>query len=182
MLNRRIKSLLVTGLLMVGMSGSVFAEGNGNDGCIPGLRGIHEGDQHKIEKVTVADWEAYMNQINTTNTGFVIEPQQKNWKDKAAGNSEGWIEFKVYKDEDFDHEKDDNHQIEVIHIKFNKELSDKEKEEKAQPPVVPQPPVTPPTLPETEPETGDAGIMPIVVTAVASAACLFVLNKKDDEE
>jgi hypothetical protein len=33
-----------------------------------------------------------------------------------------------------------------------------------------------------DPETGDTSIMPIVVTAVVSAAGLFVLNKKDDEE
>ena len=46
-------------------------------------------------------------------------------------------------------------------------------------PVEPEEPVNPDI---DDPETGDASIMPIVVTALASAAGLFVLSKKDDEE
>lgn len=176
---KRIKSLLIAGVMVLGMTGAAFANGNGNDGCqLEGLRGQHNGDQHKIEKVAIDDWKAYMNQVNSMNSGVVIEPQQKNWEDKAAGPSEGWIEFKVYADKDFDHVKDNNKQIEVIHIKFNVALTDEDKFEKNKEDL--------PGLPEKEPETGDTSLFVYGAVALASAAGLYVINnkkdKKDDEE
>lgn len=173
---KRIKSLLIAGLVVVGMTGAAFANGNGNDGCqAPGLRGEHNGNQHKIERVTIEDWKAYMNQVNSINSGIVIEPQQKNWEDKAAGPSEGYIEFKVYADKDFDHKADNNKQIEVIHVKFNVALTEDEKYEKNKDNL--------PELPEEEPETGDTSLLIYGAIVLASAAGLYVINnKKDDEE
>jgi len=173
-MNKKLRSLLIAGLLVVGMSGNVFAAGNGNDGCqAPGLRGIHDGNQHKIENVTVDGWKAYMNEFNSANADYRIEAQQKNWEDKAEGPSQGWIEFKIY--------DKDNKQIEVIHVKFNKPLTDEELDAKNPKPEDPKPPVIP-NLPEEEPETGDASVMMFVGGAIASAAGLFMLNKKKDDE
>lgn len=171
MLNKRIKSLLITGLVILGMSGSVFAEGNGNDGCqVPGLRGHVSSNEHKVEDVTQDTFLAWVAEVNSTNTGIVIESPNN-------FNGNGYHTFKVYKDADFNHEKDDNHQIEVLHVKFSVQIPEEEKSDDPQPPT----PVNPPELP-VEPPTGDASIMPIVVTALASAAGLYVVCKKDDEE
>ena len=88
------------------------------------------------------------------------------------------VNFKVYADKDFNHVKDDNKQIEVIHVKFNVALTDEEKFEKNKENL--------PGLPEKEPETGDASLFVYGAVALASAAGLYVINnkkdKKDDEE
>ena len=56
-MNKKIKSLIVVGMMVVGMSGSVFADGNGNDGCqVPNLRGHDGSNEHKIENITSAGW------------------------------------------------------------------------------------------------------------------------------
>ena len=170
---KRIKSLLIAGVMVLGMTGAAFANGNGNDGCqVPGLRGYHDkSNEHKVEKVTKADWDAYVKQVNETNTGIVIEQQSND-------NGNGWVTFKVYADKDFDHVKDNNKQIEVIHVKFNVALTDEEKFEKNKENL--------PGLPEKEPETGDASLFVYGAVALASAAGLYVINnkkdKKDDEE
>lgn len=173
-MNKKIKSLLVAGLLVVGMSGTAFA-GNGNDGCqVPNLRGHEGSNEHKIENVTQETWEEYVTTVNTTNTGIVIESPNNL-------NGNGWHTYKVYKDEDFDHEKDDNTQIEVLHVKFNVPLTEEEKEEKSNVPVVPPvQPVDPPTLPEEDPETGDTSSLLFVGTALVSAAALLINKKKDE--
>ena len=171
-MNKKIKSLIVAGMMVVGMSGSVFANGNGNDGCqVPNLRGHEGSDEHKIENITQESWEEYINTVNSTNTGIVIEAPNNL-------NGNGWHTYKVYKDEDFDHEKDDGQQIEVLHVKFNVPLTEEEKEEKNNDPIDP---VNPPELPIEDPETGDASSLLFVGTAVVSVAAAYVLNKKDEE-
>ena len=118
-----------------------------------------------------------MDRVNIPNNGLLIVPKQDDWKDKAAGSSEGWIDFFVYEDKNEDNVPDGN-QIEVVHVKFNKVLTEEEKEEKSPKPVVPQLP----SLPEEEPETGDASMIAVVGVAVASAAGLYVVSKKDNDE
>ena len=168
--------MLVAGLLVLGMTGTAFA-GNGNDGCqVPGLRGHVSSNEHKVENVTQETFLAWVAEVNSTNTGIVIESPNN-------FNGNGWHTFKVYKDADFDHQKDDNQQIEVLHVKFNVLLTEEEKEEKATPPVDPTPdPELPPVLPEEEPETGDASMIAVVGIAVASAAGLYIVSRKEDEE
>ena len=155
-MNKKVKSLLVAGLLIVGMSGNVFADGNGNDGCkVPGLRGEHEGNSHHITNITEAHWNEYVANFNASNDGkFKIEP---------SGNKFKVINLATGK------------QIEIIHVDFNKELTDEEKEAKNGDPVVPN-------LPTDDPETGDASMLVVGGSVIAAAAGLYMLNKKDDEE
>ena len=159
MLNRRIKSLLVAGLLVVGMSGSVFAAGNGNDGCYLGVDGHGSGNEHKIKDITLNSWTEFKNDFNNNannkENGFSIVTKSEN-------KNNGTYHI-LYGEE----------QIEVIHVDFAEPLTEEQKEAKRPKPEIP-------TLPE--PETGDASIMPIAATAVAAAAGLYVVCKKDDEE
>lgn len=189
-MNKKLRTLLLTGVLFVNLGGVAFA-GNGNDGCqVPGLRGHESSNEHKIENVTQETFLAWVDEVNSTNTGIVIEAPNNY-------NGNGWHTFKVYEDKDFDHEKDDNKQIEVLHVKFNVSLTDEEKKEKNDEPVVPpeepeepvepptdpdepQEPVDPPQLPEEEPETSDASLIGFIGAGLASIAGLFVLNKKDE--
>ncbi len=161
MLNKRVKSLLIAGLLVFSMSGTAFA-GNGNDGCqAPGLRGEHNGNSHHVTNITEESWDAYVAEFNRVNAGkFEIV---------SSGGK-----YKVMNLET-------NKQIEIIHVEFNKELTKEEEAEKGQDPVDPVPPVYP-ELPEEEPPTGDAGIISMVSIAAVSAVGLFALRKKDDEE
>ena len=80
--------------------------------------------------------------------------------------------------------KDDNKQIEVLHVKFNKVLTEEEKKEKDNEPVVPPTdpvePVLPPVLPEEEPETGDASTIGFLVAGALATLGLCKINK--DEE
>lgn len=156
MLKKRIKSVLVAGLLMIGITGSAFAEGNGNDGCqVPGLRGEHNGNSHHVSQITESSWNVYVEEFNRINAEkFEIVPSGGKYKvmDLTTGK-----------------------QIEIIHVDFNKELTEEQKEAKRPKPEVPN-------LPTEEPETGDVSIMPIVAIAAMSAAGLYVIKKKDDEE
>lgn len=161
MLNKRIKSLLVAGLVIVGMTGAAFAEGTeaggGTDGCrVPGLRGHdHSGNSHHVTNITEASWNTFVSDFNKANEGkFKIEESGGKFKVINLAN---------------------NKQVEIIHVTFNKELTDEQIDAKSGNPTVPN-------LPNEEPPTGDASIMPIVATAVMSAAGLYVVCKKDDEE
>lgn len=171
-MNKKIKSLIVASMMVLSMCGSVFAAGNGNDGCqVPNLRGHDDGsNEHKIENVTQETWENYVATVNSTNTGIVIEAPNNL-------NGNGWHTYKVYKDANCDHVKDNNKQIEVLHVKFNVKLTDEELEAKKEPPKVDLP-----ELPEEEPETGDASSMLMLGTGLASVVGLYFLRKKDDEE
>lgn len=162
---KKLKILLLSGALSLSMATGVFADGNGNDGCQLGTNvpGEHDGNQHKISNVTQADWETYVDTVNTTNTGIVIEgPNNLN------GN--GWHTYKVYADTNYDHEKDNNQQIEVVHIKF---LTSEDKGDK---------PITPDDKPILPPGTGDTSIMPLVIGAGAIVSTLIVVNVKKKDE
>lgn len=152
---KKLKILLLSGALSLSMVTGVFA-GNGNDGCQlgPGVTGEHNGNQHKITTVTQADWENYVNKVNTTNTGIVIE--------KINGSDDNHT-YHVYKDENYDHEKDNNQQIEVVHIKF---LTSGDKGNK---PILP-------------PSAGDTSIMPLVIGAGAVTSTLIAINAKKKDK
>ena len=183
-MNKKLRTLLLAGVIFANLGGVAFA-GNGNDGCqVPGLRGHEGNNEHKVENVTQETFLSWVAEVNSTNTGIVIEAPNN-------FNGNGWHTFKVYADEDFDHVKDDNKQIEVLHVKFNVELTEEEKEEKNNEPVVPpvdppvdpeEPvePVLPPVLPEEEPETGDASTVGFLVAGVLATLGLCKLNKEDE--
>ena len=158
MLNKRIKSLLVAGLLVVSMSGVAFA-GNGNDGCfLGGGNGKHTGsNEHKVENITKDQWLAYVASYNEQNDMYEIVLQSEN-------NGNGWHTWKVMKD---------GKQVEVVHVKYNKVLTEEEKAEKEKP-------VTP-DIPGSEQETGDASMAATLGLVAVSAAGLYVFRDKKDE-
>lgn len=153
---KKFKSLLLAGVMALCMCGSAFANGNGNDGCqAPGLRGEHNGNSHHINNITEQQWNDYMAEFNAKNAGnFQIVPSGNKWKVMRLC---------------------DNKQIEVIHVEFNKCLTDEEKESKMPKPEFPD-------VPGTDPETGDASTLMLLGTVALSVAGLFILRDKKDEE
>jgi hypothetical protein len=161
-MNKKLRGLLVVGLLVGSMVGSVFADGNGNDGCYLGnVAGHGEGNEHKIENVNQEAWDEYVAKVNSTDTGVIIERQN----DKL---------YKIYWDRDFNHKKDDNHQIEVIHFTPATQLSEEEMEEiefnKNKEDM--------PFLPEITVPTGDLAIGGTVLLGASSLIALLINNKK----
>lgn len=166
---KKLRILLLSGALSLSMVTGVFAGGNGNDGCQLGnVPGEHEkSNEHKIDNVTKEDWLNYVNKVNTTNTGIFIEAPNNL-------NGEGWHTYKVYEDTDYNHEKDNNHQIEVVKIKFLKS------EDKSSEPSTPD--VKPDDKPILPPSTGDTSIMPLVIGAGTIISTLIVVNAKKKDK
>lgn len=171
----KMKSIVIAGVLVLMMGTTAYA-GNGNDGCqTPGLRGSHNGNSHHVNNITEEAWNEYMQEFNNANEG--------KYQIVKSGNK-----YKVMNVE--------GKQIEIIHVDFNKELTEEEKAEKNQepvtPPTEPENPVEPPKedvtdpivpeLPNQEPETGDSSILAYTGIAVASMVSLYVLNKRKDED
>ena len=157
-MNKKLRTLLIAGVMILGMSGNVFANGNGTDSCqVPGLRGDnHDGNSHHVDNITEASWNAFVEEFNRLNAGkFEIVPSGGKFK---VMNAEG-------------------KQVEIIHVDFNKELTEEEKEAKSNEPVMP-PQV--PNLPEEEPETGDASTIGFLVAGALATLGLCKINK--DEE
>ena len=164
-MNKKVKSLLVAGLLVVGMTGFAFADGNGNDGCyLGGGNGQHkttgQSNEHKVENITKEQWESYVATYNKANEskGYTLVLQSEN-------NGNGYHTWKVMKD---------GKQVEVVHVRYNKVLTEEEKAKK-------QKPVTP-DIPGSEQETGDASMLMTVGGVALSAVALYVLRDKKDEE
>lgn len=209
MLNKRIKSLLVAGLLVFSMSGAVFAEGADlpKEGTIKidypdfGVKTFKEyklqggniilklyNDNNdyradvrwnpevvKVTGIKMTYEKAEGEEVETYSTRDIKLPDEvQAGQDCHVAVKEGDL-YKVTNVADSIKDK----KLIKVEIMFENLTKDDE-------PVVP--PVIPPVDPEEpeekidDPETGDTSMMPIVVTAVASVAGLFVLNKKDDEE
>lgn len=155
-MNKKIRGLILGGVLSLFMTTGVFATGNGNDGCQLGdgfTVGTHvNSNEHKIDNVTQDDWENYVNRVNTTKSGIWIEAPNNL-------NGNGWHTYKVYEDKDYNHVKDNNQQIEVVHIKF---INAGEKDSN---PILPPP-------------TGDTSIIPLVIGAGATLSTLIAVNTK----
>lgn len=211
-MNKKVKSLLAGGLLVVGMSGNVFAlEQNryyGNDGNGAPCRHEHVGEANKIEnptdgvyelggvvKVTVNGKYAKVEPIKDEHEYDLAEIEAIHLKGGNGyhcyvldkGNGETWAEnlsCPLNKGENIPN---------ISHITvIYKEVPKSERPDpdgKGDTPVDPKPEeVDPkpeePTKPgagESEKPMGDVGIMPMATVAVASAAALVVLNKKDEE-
>ena len=109
-MKRTISAIALVGLMSLGLNtGEASAAkkpGNGNDGCqignIPGHKDHGQSNEHKIDYMTKAEWEAYL-----IANGFEGQQMSNN------EGSNGWITYHIYKD---------GKQIEVVHIRFKKEV------------------------------------------------------------
>ena len=198
MLNKRIKSLLVAGLLVFSMSGAVFAN---EDGIIDkngvatiqnpkfdaeGKRVISQAILNGDIKVTLIkkDGDLYDITISWDSTKVNVTGMKTHFKN-------GTIDSNDYFNPEYhcaDIKVNGNiHSVELKDLGgmgVTELLGKLVKVEIFYEAVKGSEPVTPedPEKITDEPVTGDTSIMPIAITAVASAAGLFVLNKKDDEE
>jgi hypothetical protein len=153
---KKFKSLLLAGVMALCMCGNAFA-GNGNDGChlgkAEGCVSEHKnGNVHEISNISKEQWLNYVNGYNDAGLGYQIVPQSEN-------NGNGWHTWKVMHD---------CKQVEVIHVKYNQELTQEQQDAK--------------NIPGSEPETGDASALMLLGTVALSVVGLFVLRDKKDEE
>lgn len=194
---KKIKSLLVAGLLVVGMNGNVFA--------------AEEGELPAISTSTISNpaFEDGKRVVELQGGLIVVEMTEK--ENGEYDIVVKWKEDKIkilgvksyYENGSIDHT---NYFEELYHCNtlgeegefvFGKVLGGGEglsgplgklvKVEvtfenltKGDEPVVP--PVTSPEEEIDDPETGDAGMMVGVITVAAASIGLFVINKKKDEE
>ena len=198
-MNKKIKSLLVAGLLVVGMSGSVFA---------------NETELPKVSTSTITNpsFEEGRRVVELQGGMIIVEMVEKEngeYEILTKWDAEGIKIIGVksyYENGSIDHT---NYFEELYHCNtlgeegefvFGKVLGGGmgvteplgelvkveitfENLTKGNEPVVP--PEEPPVIPEEEiddPETGDASSLMVVGTAIASAIGIYTLNKKDDEE
>ena len=194
MLNKRIKSLLVAGLVIFGMTGGVFAEGEklptvststiSNPAFEDGKRVVElqggliiveltekENGEYDIvvkwkETIKIIGVKSYYENGSINHSNYFQEWYECNTLEKegefyigkviGGGNGpSGPLEELV--------------KVEIEFENLAKGNDDEGGDE------------TPEEIIDDTP-TGDASIIPMVVTAVISATGLFVLNKKDDEE
>jgi hypothetical protein len=195
MLNKRIKSVLVAGLLIVGMG---FAKVD-SFALEPITSTITNPKLIDNKKTISLQGGSIIVEVTKTEDGYVFEPRWDSNKFKVLDikahyddelntviNSESYFvsskcypiqeNSNVYKSDAIDMKIDANLiEVEVVFVPVDKDNN-------GVPDFKDSKPVDPNPEEIKDPETGDASIMPIVVTAAVSAAGLFVLNRKDDEE
>jgi len=195
-MNKKIKSLLVAGLLVVGMSGNVFA----NESELPTV---------STSTISYPKFEDGKRVVELQGGLIVVEMTEKEngeydivvkWKEESikilgvkSYYENGSIEHTNYfeelyhcntlgKDGEFVFGKvlgggqgfsGPLGKLVKVEVKF-------ENLTKGNEPIVP--PVTPPEEDIDDPETGDASSLIVVGTAIASAIGVYTLSKKDDEE
>jgi hypothetical protein len=195
MLNKRIKSLLVAGLLVLGMG---FAKVD-SYALEPITSTITNPKLIENKKTISLQGGSIIVEVTKTEDGYIFEPRWDSNKFKVLDikahyddelntviNSESYfVSSKCYPIE----ENSNVYKSDAIDMKINANLIKVEvvfmpidKDNNGIPDFKDSKPVDPNPEEIKDPETGDTSIMPIVVTAVVSASGLFVLNKKDDEE
>lgn len=207
MLNKRIKSLLVAGLLVFSMNGVAFAtedsvadkngvatitnpkfDANGNRSI---TKAILNGDI-KVNLVETVDEDGdylYNIEVSWDSTKVKLTDIQSSYENGNImhGNYVGdWYHCNtLVKEGDIYKVTVEGGSESFETIKGLGKLTELRiyyEAVKSSDPVNPNPNPDPEEKITYEPVTGDASIMPIVITAVVSAAGLYVLNKKDDEE
>ena len=198
-MNKKIKSLIVAGLLVVGMSGNAFGlekdEYNGNDG--KGQCSHEVSEDNKINspsagehilggvvKITVSEDKKYAkveplkdeNGYDLAKIKAVHMKGGPNYNCFVLGEGETWVA-------DLSCPLNDGGNIpEISHITVDFEVVPESErpspEEKNNEPQEPEKPKTP-TSGSSDPVTGDTSSMVFVGTAVLSAAVLF-MNRKED--
>lgn len=203
MLNKRIKSLLVAGLLVFSMSGAVFANGsdlpaNGTikidypDFGAKSYKEYTELQGGKIHLTLYKDGNSYRADVKWDPSVIKVTGIKMTYE-KAEGET-----VETYSTRDIklpDEVQDDQGcyvavkegdlykvtniadgisgkklvKVEIMFVNLTKGQQGTDPEEDPKEKI-------------DDPNTGDASIMPIVATAILSAAGLYVVCKKDDEE
>lgn len=201
MLNRRIKSLLIAGLLVVGMSGAVFANGEGDTLPLTGKATIENpkfdaNGQRVISqailngdiKVTLVkkDGDLYDITISWDSTKINVTGMKSYFENGTIGSND-------YFDPEYhcaDIKVNGNiHSVELKDLGgmgVTELLGKLVKVEIFYEAVKDDEPVTPPADdPEDitdEPVAGDTNMAPIGATAAVSAAGLLLVNRKDKDD
>ena len=198
-MNKKVKSLIVAGLLVFGMAGNAFAA----ESELPSV---------STSEITHPKFEDGKRVVELQGGLIVVEMTEKEngeydivvkWKEESikilgvkSYYENGSIDHTNYFEELY-HCNTLGEEGEFVFGKvlgggegFSGPLGKLVKVEvtfenltKGDEPVVPpeEPPVTPPEEEIDDPETGDAGIMVGVITVAAASIGLFVVNKKKDE-
>lgn len=198
-MNKKVKSLLVAGLLVVGMSGNVFGlektEYEGNDGkgqcehSVVNKIDSPAAGEHIIAgvvKVTVsadrkyAKVEPLKNEAGVTlaKINAVHMKGGPNYNCYVLGEDEGWAA-------NLSCPLNGGKKIpEISHISVDFDVIEFDDENENGIPDHKEEPEVPegPTSGPVDPGTGDASIMLVVGGAIASAAGLIFLSKKDKDE
>ena len=197
-MNKKIKSLLVAGLLVVGMSGNVFADDvHVNDALIVENIKLDEvfifQDNNVFleldgpSNILLADIKAaWVEKYNITYVKLILkdgsEVNVPMEKINVENNGSGLIRNSV----DLDDLDDPLGASDVKTVKIGIDYKYPQDEDgNGVPDFKDDEPVDPPVEEEPEindPNTGDAGMMVGVITVAAASIGLFVVNKKKDEE
>ena len=196
-MNKKIKSLLVAGLLVVGMSGNVFADDvHVNDALIVENIKLDEvfifQDNNVFleldgpSNILLADIKAaWVEKYNITYVKLILkdgsEVNVPMEKINVENNGSGLIRNSV----DLDDLDDPLGASDVKTVKIGIDYKYPQDEDgNGVPDFKDDEPVDPPVEEEPEindPNTGDAGMMVGVITVAAASIGLFVVNKKKDE-
>ena len=197
-MNKKIKSLLVAGLLVVGMSGNVFADDvHVNDALIVENIKLDEvfifQDNNVFleldgpSNILLADIKAaWVEKYNITYVKLILkdgsEVNVPMEKINVENNGSGLIRNSV----DLDDLDDPLGASDVKTVKIGIDYKYPQDEDgNGVPDFKDDEPVDPPVEEEPEindPNTGDAGMMVGAITVAAASIGLFVVNKKKDEE
>lgn len=204
MLSKKIKSLLVAGLLVFSMSGAAFAEGADLPKTSTSVIEYPKFEDGKrivelqggliIAELTEKENGDISIKVKWHADNIKILGVKSYYENETDATDKGSIDHTNYFEELYHCntlvKEGDFYTGRVLGGIAGKKLVKVEiafeNLTKGQRPV--EPPVEPPVKPETpeekvtDPETGDASIMPIVAVAAVSVAGLFVLRNKDDEE
>lgn len=159
---KRVKTLLASGVLVLGMAMPAFADGNNWDiECFLSNVGSHaEGRVHYIEdenvvKETDFDKEVFKKIDEKQKDGLVIE--------KLDSDKDGYDKkYVIYADKDYDNVKDSPEVIvETIYIDFGDDVSGQKG-----------------WIDEITPGTGDALALGGLAVAAVAAGGLTIVNKK----
>ena len=204
MLNKRVKSLLAAGILIFNISGTVFAEGTNlpAEGTIKIENPDFEDKTYKkfeFQDSNIILWlykdsDGYRANITWMKENYKVTGIKLIYDDGSFSEQDIMIPGEAAEGQDCyvavpdgdtfvvgtQHKVGDKKLVKVEIVFENLTKSD----DPVTPPVDPNPTPDPEQPPEKviDPETGDAGIMSIVAVATVSAAGLFALRKKDDEE
>ena len=197
-MNKKVKSLLIAGLLVVGMSGNVFADDvHVNDALIVENIKLDEvfifQDNNVFleldgpSNILLADIKAaWVENYNITYVKLILkdgsEVNVPMEKINVENNGSGLIRNSV----DLDDLDDPLGASDVKTVKIGIDYKYPQDEDgNGVPDFKDDEPVDPPVEEEPEindPNTGDAGMMVGAITVAAASIGLFVVNKKKDEE
>ena len=210
-MNKKVKALIVAGLLVVGMSGNIFAYNTfeGNDSNTEIVSEKHEGlFQAKIENPKAG--ETYTLQdgniivvISADGKSATVQTKEGATVTVTHVHMKGGNGFNCYIAEEglvdmICPPNKGGKQPEISHITVVFDYADKTDTDgdgipdfKDDEPVPPEPPVEPeepeppvePEEPEIEdPNTGDGSMIAFGAAVVVAGGVVYLLNRKDDEE